>query len=185
MILLWRKCDTQTQNGTMNRFLYLEIVSFKIEEFFAVNDGDHYGGLGSDPVDIYIQQCQHLKEHTGIRLPWRPRYHQLVGRSVLAGGQRSPWWGWMHPAARLSRRAGSKPARASDFTINHCRVQENQPISVWVIKSQRWLLFVILFGIGLGRQNVTLCSYFSLVEDRKLLSKSSIKRVAVMIIGSY
>ena len=69
IILLWRKCETQTQNGTMNRFLYLEIVSFKIEEFFAVNDGDHYGGLGSDPVDIYIQQCQHLKEHTGIRLP--------------------------------------------------------------------------------------------------------------------
>ena len=138
---LWRKCDTQTQNGTMNRFLYLEIVSFKIEEFFAVSDGDHYVGLGSDPVDIYIQQCQHLKEHTGIRLPWRPRYHQLVGRSVLAGGQRSPWWGWMHPAARLSRRTGSKPARASDFTINHCRVQENQPISVWVIKFQRWLSF--------------------------------------------
>ena len=65
MIFLWRKCDLQTQNGIMKRFLYLEIVSFKIEEFFAVSDGE----LGSDPVDFYIQQCQHLKEHTGIRLP--------------------------------------------------------------------------------------------------------------------
>ena len=53
----------------MKRFLYLEIVSFKIEDFFAVSDGDHSGELGSDPVDFYIQQCQHLKEHTGIRLP--------------------------------------------------------------------------------------------------------------------
>ena len=69
MIFLWRKCDTQTQNEIMKRFLYLEIVSFKIEEFFAFSDGDHSGELGSDPVDFYIQQCQHLKEHTGIRLP--------------------------------------------------------------------------------------------------------------------
>ena len=161
MIFLWRKCDTQTQNEIMKRFLYLEIVSFKIEDFFAFSDGDHSGELGSDPVDFYIQQCQHLKEHTGIRFPWRPRYHQLVGRSLLAGGQRSPWWGWMHPAARLSRRAGSKPARASDFTINHCRVQENQPISVWVIKSQCWLSSCyFIWDLGLGRQNVTLWSYF-------------------------
>ena len=51
MIFLWRKCDTQTQNEIMKRFLYLEIVSFKIEDFFAVSDGDHSGKLGSDPVD--------------------------------------------------------------------------------------------------------------------------------------
>ena len=53
----------------MKRFLYLEIVSFKIEECFAVSEGDHSGELGSDRVDFFIQQCQHLKEHTGIRLP--------------------------------------------------------------------------------------------------------------------
>ena len=48
----------------MNRFLYLEIVSFKIEEFFAVSDGDHYGGLRSDPVDIYIYSAMPAFEGT-------------------------------------------------------------------------------------------------------------------------
>ena len=58
-----------TNNNGLMMDLLLKFLQKKIEEIFAVSDGDHSGELGSDPVDFYIQQCQHLKEHTGIRLP--------------------------------------------------------------------------------------------------------------------